>query len=188
MTPVRHESLDDPAAFRALYRAHHPAVFRTAYAVVHDHLLAEDVAQDVFLALWRRPERFDPDRGDIGPYLRLMARSRALDLWRSSRTGRRAQDRLVEHVLRDERVGEDAAAALEHRERALELTAAVMRLPDAQREAVALAYWGGLPSSEVARRTSVPLGTAKSRLRLGLARLRDDVATATGAYAQPTGG
>src|SRR3712207_1089890 len=109
MTPTRQDTPDDPAGFRALYRRHQPAVFRAAHAVLQDRVLAEDVAQDVFLALWRRPDRYDPRRGDIGPYLRLMARSRALDLWRTSRTGQRAVDRLAEGERHGGVLGDDAA-------------------------------------------------------------------------------
>jgi len=175
-SPTRDRTpLGDPVGFHAAYREHHASVVRAAYSVVHDSVLAEDIAQEVFLALWRKPDRFDAGRGDLGPYLRLMARSRALDAWRTTRCGARAQERLVERA-RGERPDPDAAAdVVEDRARSTELRAAVRRLPDAQREAVALAYWGGMAASEVAALTAVPLGTAKSRLRLGLTRLRQDL-------------
>ena len=177
------QALQDPAAFQALYRRHHLTVFRAAHGVLQDRVLAEDVTQDVFLALWRRPERYDAGRGDLGPYLRLMARSRALDAWRTARCGQRAHERLVERARHERHHDSDAAVEVEDRELTAELTAAVRRLPDVQREAVALAYWGGMPASEVADRTSVPLGTAKSRMRLGLARLRTEL---VGPLGQPT--
>ncbi len=168
--------LDDPSGFQALYRRHHATVFRVALSVLHDRVLAEDVTQDVFLSLWNRPDRFDATRGDLASYLRLLARSRALDAWRTTRCGTRAQERLVERERAERPAAADVAAVIEHREMRDELAAAVSRLPESQREAVALAYWGELAASEVATRTSVPLGTAKSRLRLGLARLRSDLA------------
>ena len=173
--------LGDAEGFHAAYQEHHASVARAAYGVVHDRVLAEDIAQEVFLALWRRPERFDARRGDLGPYLRLMARSRALDAWRTSRCGARAQEKLFERERGDRPDVDAAADAAEIRARSTELRAAVRRLPDAQREAVALAYWGGMAASEVAARTAVPLGTAKSRLRLGLTRLRADLAEPVGA-------
>ncbi len=176
--------LAQPEAFGDVYRRHHAGVFHAAHRVLHDAVLAEDIAQDVFLALWSRPDRFDARRGDLGAYLRLMARSRAVDSWRSSRSSARAQERLMDVERRTPRPEDDTAGAIEHRERCAELTAAVSRLPDPQREAVALAFWGDMPASEVAARTSVPLGTAKSRLRLGLARLRAEVG---GPVGQPTG-
>ena len=76
-----------------VYRLHSRAVYASALAVLRDPGRAEDVTQEVFLRLWRDPGRFDPARGPLGPYLRLMARSRALDLWRSERSGERARER-----------------------------------------------------------------------------------------------
>lgn len=175
--------LGDPAAFHAAYLEHHAAVVRTALAVVRDRPLAEDIAQDVFLTLWRRPERFDATRGDLGPYLRLLARSRALDAWRTARCGTRAQERLLERARADRHEAGTTADAVEARTRSTELRAAVRRLPESQREAVALAYWGDMAASEVASRTAVPLGTAKSRVRLGLGRLRSELAAADQATA-----
>jgi RNA polymerase sigma-70 factor (ECF subfamily) len=136
-------------------------------AVLNDHARAQDVVQDVFLRLWRRPDAFDGRRGALGPYLRLMARSRALDLWRETEARRRVSDRLSFTVDRAG-AGSDARLAPERHD----LRAALRTLPDGQREAVVLTYWGGLTAEEVARHADVPLGTAKSRVRLGVRRLR----------------
>ena len=134
--------------------------------------------QDVFLRLWRRPGSFDPARGDLGTYLRLMGRSRALDLWRESQVRGRAADRLklVDAADEEPRVEEHPAVLAERDEDGAEVRAALGKLPEAQREAIVLAYWGGLTADQIARRAHVPLGTAKSRIRLGLARLRDEFA------------
>src|SRR5262245_66307219 len=86
--------LSDPTTFARAYDEHGPAVYGTALRVLANPAAAQDVAQDVFLRVWRRPAAFDPARGDLGAYLRLMARSRALDLWRSAQAGGRATDRL----------------------------------------------------------------------------------------------
>jgi RNA polymerase sigma-70 factor, ECF subfamily len=147
-------------------------MYAAAFRVLGDAALAQDAVQDVFLRVWRRPEAFDPARGDLGAYLRLMTRSRALDLWRESQVRGRAADRLKVLVdpeeAREELFSDDRDA----------VRAAVGRLPDPQREAVVLAYWGGLTAGQIARRVQIPLGTAKSRLRLGLARLRDEMPAA----------
>ena len=136
-------------------------------AVLNDHARPQDVLQDVFLRLWRRPEAFDGRRGGLGPYLRLMARSRALDVWRETAARRRVRDQL--RLTFDSPDGRpDARLAPERHELRLALRA----LPDPQREAVVLTYWGGLTAEEVARHADVPLGTAKSRVRLGVLRLR----------------
>src|SRR3954471_24543751 len=87
-------NLRDHAAFSRAYGAHARTVHAAAMAVLDDHARAQDVVQDVFLRLWRRPEAFDARRGALGPYLRVMARSRALDLWREGQAAGRASDRL----------------------------------------------------------------------------------------------
>jgi RNA polymerase sigma-70 factor (ECF subfamily) len=147
-------------------------MYAAAFRVLGDAALAQDAVQDVFLRVWRRPEAFDPARGDLGAYLRLMTRSRALDLWREGQVRGRAADRMK--VLMDP---EEAREALFSDDRDA-VRAAVGRLPDTQREAVVLAYWGGLTAGQIARRVQIPLGTAKSRLRLGLARLREELPAA----------
>lgn len=167
--------LSDPATFGRVYDQHSGTVYATAYRIVGSAAAAQDVVQDVFLRLWRRPGAFDASRGDLGPYLRLMARSRALDMWREGQAAGRASDRLKFAVAAAEARTEDLPGPAAERGAAADsVRTAIRLLPDAQREAVVLAYWGGLTAGEIAERIQVPLGTAKSRIRLGLARLRDE--------------
>ena len=168
--------LDDPATFARAYDAHHRGVYGAAYRILGNASQAQDVAQDVFLRVWRKPEKFDARRGELGGYLRLMARSRALDLWREGQAAGRACDRLKLVVAKEEPRVEDRPGAMAElgSERA-DVRRALRELPDSQREAVVLAYWGGLTAGEIARRAGVPLGTAKSRIRLGLAKLREEL-------------
>ena len=169
--------LRDPQAYRRAYADHHRGVYTAAFRILGDATLAQDVVQDVFLRLWRRPSSFDPGRGELGSYLRLMGRSRALDLWRESQVRGRAAERLQLAV--DEPRPEEHPAALAERDHdGAQVRAALQRLPEAQREAIVLAYWGGLTADQIARRAQVPLGTVKSRIRLGLARLRDELPVA----------
>jgi RNA polymerase sigma-70 factor (ECF subfamily) len=171
--------LSDPAAFSQAYDTHSRGVYAAALRILHDPTRAQDVTQDVFLRLWRNPRSFDARRGELGSYLRLMARSRALDLWRESQAQGRARDRLEVAVGQDEPREDDRPdRAAERGDEARFVRRALRGLPEAQREALVLAYWGGLTSEEIARRCDVPLGTAKSRVRLRLARLRDQVAPA----------
>jgi RNA polymerase sigma-70 factor, ECF subfamily len=171
MTP----GLDDPREFERAYDEHSRGVYAAALRILGNPAQAQDVTQDVFLRLWRRPGRFDPRRGDLGAYLRLMARSRALDLWREGQAAGRMSDRLkIVAVAGEAPVDIAPAPAVERGEARTAVRAALERLPIAQREALVLAYWGGLTADEIARRVEVPLGTAKSRIRLGLARLRDE--------------
>src|SRR3954452_5385456 len=169
--------LGDSRAVRDAFDEHHRKVYAAAFGVLNDAAMAQDVVQDVFLRLWRRPAAFDPHRGDLGAYLRLMGRSRALDVWREGQVRGRAAERLKvgtsEHA--DE---EHPGLVAERSEDRSELVEALRELPDPQREALVLAYWGGLTADQIARRVQVPLGTAKSRIRLGLARLREQYAPA----------
>jgi len=161
----------DPAEFQSVYAAHARRVYANAYRILGDAARAEDTAQDVFLRFWLHPERFDPRRGELGSYLALMARSRALDIARSETAASRAGERLETKVAADPPQAELPDERVQRNEHASTLRSAVARLPRPQREAVALAFWAGMPAREIAERTGVPLGTTRSRLRLGLEKL-----------------
>ncbi len=168
--------LSDPDGFRRAFAEHERGVYAAAMRILGNGAQAQDVVQDVFLRLWRRPWAFDPTRGALGAYLRLMARSRALDVWREAQAAGRASDRLKIAVAGAETVrADDEPGRAVEREHTSELVVEALRhLPAAQREAIVLAYWGGLSADEIARRSAIPLGTAKSRIRLGLDRLREE--------------
>jgi len=123
--------------FAELYRRHRAGVYAAAYRISGRAEDAEDVTQDVFVRLWRRPGSFDAGRGDLGSYLRLMARSRALDLWRTGQAGARARGRLELLAGSAEDSGEARPAEMAelHEERAV-VRAALMTLPFEQREAL----------------------------------------------------
>jgi RNA polymerase sigma-70 factor (ECF subfamily) len=170
-------NLSDPVTFARVYDQHVRGVRGAAFRILNDQARAQDVAQDVFMKVWRTPHKFDSRRGELGSYLRLMARSRALDLWREGQAAGRASERLKLVVSRDEgRVEERPAAMADRESERSAVRDALGTLPERQREAVVLAYWGGLTADQIARRSNVPLGTAKSRIRLGLAKLRDEYA------------
>lgn len=175
--------LHQPADFSAVYDEHGRSVYAAAMRILGNPAQAQDVTQDVFLRLWRNPGKFDPRRGEIGAYLRLMARSRALDVVREGQAATRATDRvkIAAATSAEPRREERPDAATELRGDREQVRAALRELPAPQREALVLAYWGGLTADEVARRVGVPLGTAKSRIRLGLARLRAQVEPAIAA-------
>ena len=167
--------LSDRSCFERVFSEHERGVYAAAYRVLGNATTAHDVVQDVFMRIWTRPERFDPSRGEIGPFLKLMARSRALDLWREGDAAGRAGDRLKVVVEMEQPVNTDRPDLLaEQAESAAEARAMLSDLPLAQREAIVLAYWAGLTSEEIAAKSGVPVGTAKSRMRLGLSRLRDE--------------
>jgi RNA polymerase sigma-70 factor (ECF subfamily) len=160
----------DDAALAEVYELHAPLVFGLAVQVTRDRAVAEDVTQDVFVALWKRPERFDPERGSLRALLAAMARNRAIDVMRSRGASLR----------REENEGRLAAATgpldgVEDSALRSERSAAVARaldaLPVEQREAIDLAYFAGHTYREVATVLGIPEGTAKSRLRIGMQRL-----------------
>ena len=167
--------LSDPRQFEDAYKLHATRVRNVAQRVLSDAAAAEDVAQEVFVRLWQRPALFDARRGSLAAFLSVMARSRALDRLRAEDARTRARDRLGElHAVSPVAEEGPAEAVLRHAERD-ELMAAVRRLPQAQRETVTLAYGAELDSAEIASRTNVGRATARSRLRLGLGKLRTEL-------------
>ncbi|HTW20473.1 MAG TPA: sigma-70 family RNA polymerase sigma factor [Mycobacteriales bacterium] len=159
---------DDHALGQALDECG-PSVYAAAVRVLGSGAGAQDVVQDVFVEFWRQPGRYDPARSNLRSYLVMCARNRALDLVRSDlrRIGREERHVRLVPPPRDECPADRAAA----NEAASAVREAVLRLPAEQREVVELAYFDGLSYREVARAAGIPEGTAKSRLRLGLAKL-----------------
>ena len=161
-------------ALEGLYDRYSPLVFSIAVRVLTDRQLAEDVTQEVFLRLWRRPWSYDPGRGKFRSWLMSVTRNRSLD------ERRRVVRRLRQEDSDDDGMPEIAApgrfhdpqleAVLADERRAVR--EAMTRLPPAQREVIELAYFGGLTQVEVAALTGEPLGTVKTRIRLGIQKLR----------------
>ena len=172
------DDLRDPRTFDRAYKQHAGAMFAAANRVLRDAPASEDVVQDVFMHLWRRPRSFDPARGTLASYLTMMARSRALDRWRTRSVREAAVERTKQAMLPSAAVGEDAAEPVNRREGRRAVMRALERLPGAQREAVVLAFGGELTAREIACAVDVPLGTAKSRVRLGLQKARAELSAA----------
>lgn len=167
-------NLGDPQRFAAAYAEYAPHAARAASAVLVPagrRTDVEDVVHDVFAGIWRRPEQFDANRGPFGAYVRMIARSRALDLCRTGAAGVRAHDRLSDAATRTLPV-DAVVTAVERQELRLVLLRALTTLPPAQRDAIMQACWGDLTAREIADQMGVPLGTVKGRIRLGMARLR----------------
>ena len=169
--------LRDPSQFRRAYEDHVASMLATANRVLRDPAAAEDVVQDVFTHLWRKPDSFDPTRGTLSSYLTMMARSRAVDRWRTRSVRETAVDRSKQERLMEPSMGEDAAEPVIRRDSSRHLLGALDRLPGDQREAVLLAFGKGLTAREIAQASGVPLGTAKSRVRLGLQKARSELAS-----------
>jgi RNA polymerase sigma-70 factor (ECF subfamily) len=158
----------EESALAELYDRYGRTAYGLALRVLRDQTLAEDAVQEAFLTVWRTASRFVPERGKASTWILTLVHRRAVDTVRREQRRRgEALDRAVEPVV--EGVEEDAWLHLQ-RER---VQSALRRLPDAQREALELAYYGGLSQSELAERLGQPLGTIKSRMFTGLSRLRE---------------
>jgi RNA polymerase sigma-70 factor (ECF subfamily) len=162
-------------ALAEAYRRHAGAVFGLAKRVVADRTLAEEVVQEVFLRLWDHPDRFDAQRGSLRSYLLAQCHGRSVDLVRSEQSRRGREER--EHRLRAEG-GYDLEHEVWDMAVADHVREAMEELPDDERRAIELAYFGGFTYREVAARLGQPEGTVKSRIRSGLRRLRGGLATA----------
>ena len=158
----------EQAALAELYDRYGRAAYGLALRVLRDHALAEDAVQDAFLSVWRTAPRFVPERGAASTWILTLVHRRAVDVVRREQRRRAdALDRAPEPTV--DGVDEDAWLRLQ-RERVQE---ALRSLPDAQREALELAYYGGFSQSELADRLGQPLGTIKSRMFTGLSRMRE---------------
>jgi RNA polymerase sigma-70 factor, ECF subfamily len=167
--------LRDPDCFSVAYRRLAPSAHAAAFAVLRDGEAAQDVVQDVFCALWTRPDAYRPERGSLVTFIQLMARSRALDRLRSKAAATAALSRGALEARAERSHAEPPSETVIRRDSARAVLRALDHLPDGQRAAFLLHHIGGLTDGELARATQVPLGTAKSRIRLGTRRARDAV-------------
>ncbi len=159
----------DETALAELYRRHAPLVLGLSRRVLADAALAEDVVQDVFVRLWERPERFDPDRGSLRSFLVRDAHGRAVDRLRSD--GARARREQRHATLEAEAVDPELDREIWNLIRSEQVRAAVAELHAPEREAILLAYFGGFTYREVANLVGAPEGTIKTRIRAGLRKL-----------------
>lgn len=159
---------EDASSLAAVYDAHAGIAYGLALRLLGDASEAEDAVQESFVALWRQAERLDPSQS-LRSYLLSIVHNKAVD--RLRRRGRRREVVLEGAAQVRSSVGEPEAEAERLSDRFLVREALAM-LPDEQRQAVELAYFGGLTINDVAKRTRVPVGTVKSRLRLALERMR----------------
>ncbi|WP_435770351.1 ECF RNA polymerase sigma factor SigK [Nocardioides sp. SYSU DS0651] len=163
----------DQAAFAQLYDATAARVHGLVVRVVRDPAQAEEVTQEAFLEVWRTASRYDAARGSALAWLMTLAHRKAVDRVRSAEAAAR---RDTTYHQANQSVDHDATADAAHASlEARRVRTAVAQLTDVQREAIELAYFGGYTHTEVAGLLDLPLGTAKTRIRDGLIRLRDTI-------------
>jgi RNA polymerase sigma factor (sigma-70 family) len=158
----------DDGALAALYDRFGRVAYGLAYRILRDKALAEDAVQEAFLAVWRSADSYRRERAKPATWILTLVHRRAVDLVR--REHRRRGEPLEEMP---EAARDSVADEVDIRERRAAVQAALAQLPDDQRQALELAYYGGYTQSELAERLGVPLGTIKSRMFAGLARLRE---------------
>ncbi len=171
---VHRVSLGDTAALEALYTRYARVVYSFAMRIVMDPMLAEEVLQEVFVRTWRQADRFQRSRGNFASWLLSITHNLAIDEIRKRQRRPQKSDSVdisdALFGLVDEATNvEEAAQAAELRRR---IRSALDVLPDAQREAIELAFFRGLSQREISASLDVPLGTIKTRMRLGLKKLR----------------
>ena len=160
----------DVAALDGLYTIHSGYVMAVALRILRSREEAEEVVQEVFWQLWKGKARYDPRRGKVSTWLFTIARSRALDRLRRRRE---LSNRDPLELLSEEAASDDPEVDAFVGERRSRVLTALATLTDGQRRSIELAFYSGLTHSEIAARTGEPLGTVKSRIKRGLARLRD---------------
>jgi RNA polymerase sigma-70 factor, ECF subfamily len=164
----------DRAAFEALYDTVAPVVFGVARRVVRDPQMAEDIAQEVLVEVWKLAPRFDPTKGRALSWIVTIAHRRAIDRVRSEQSRGEREERASRDAA-PATTGAEVTARMEEEAVQRGLATGLGLLTPTQREAISLAFYEGRTHHEVAQLLGVPLGTAKTRIRDGLIRLRDAV-------------
>jgi RNA polymerase sigma-70 factor, ECF subfamily len=166
----------DPEAFEVFYDRHGGAAYSLAYRIVGDRSAAEDVTQEAFLSIWRSGARFDRARGSVRAWTLGIVRNRAIDALRRQSGKAPKLDFDDEAVLEQRPSAELTDEQALQRESAREVRGALSELPDEQSKVIELAYFGGFSHSEIAEMLSMPLGTVKGRMRLGIEKIRTELA------------
>jgi RNA polymerase sigma-70 factor (ECF subfamily) len=190
MPPVRREKAErladeelmpwiakkDPEAFEVFYDRHGGAGYSLAYRILGDRSAAEDCIQEAFISIWRSGARFDRTRGSVRSWTLSIVRNRAIDALRS-KSGKAPKLTFDDDAILEARpAAEHTEAEVLAAETADEVRGAISLLPGEQSKVIELAYFGGFSQSEIAGMLNVPLGTVKGRMRLGLEKIRGELA------------
>lgn len=166
-----HAADGDERAFEVLYDRHGKVAWSLAYRLLGERGAAEDLVQEAFMAVWNQAGRYSSSKGSVRTWILAILHNRAVDRLRQAAAGKRRQEAL-EHVAAIAPNAPDAADEALELVAAAEVTDALENVPDDQLQVIRLAYYGGYTHHEIAEMLSVPLGTVKSRMRLGLERMR----------------
>jgi RNA polymerase sigma-70 factor (ECF subfamily) len=164
----------DEAALSALYDRYSRLVFSLALRIVGERTLAEEITSDAFISVWRAAVTFAEERGRFVPWLMSITRHRAIDELRRLKVRPEGNAVDLNEAYNAEQSDQVDELVGVRRQRAL-VRSALATLPAPQREALELAYFGGLTQQEIANKTGLPLGTIKTRMRLGMQKMRDEL-------------
>ena len=171
---LRRMAAGDGTGAAGLYDRHARTIYSLVLRILGDEGDAEDVVQEVFAQAWRQAARYDASRGAVVAWMLAIARTRAIDMLRARRARPEGQPRESEQTVGSlPAPGLDAATELLDAEQVRRVQRALGELPTLQRAAIELAYFEGLSQREIAQQLEQPLGTVKTRIRLGLMKLRD---------------
>ena len=166
----------DPEAFEVFYDRHGGVAYSLAYRIVGSRQAAEDVTQEAFISIWRSGARFDPTRGSVRSWTLGIVRNRAIDALRRD-AGRAPKLDFDDEAILEQRTSDDLTEEeVVRRDQAAGLRGALQKLPGDQSKVIQLAYFGGFSHSEIAEMLGMPLGTVKGRMRLGLEKIRTQMA------------
>jgi RNA polymerase sigma-70 factor (ECF subfamily) len=166
----------DPDAFAVVYDRHGGAAYSLAHRIVGDAGMSEDVTQEAFLSIWRSTARFDAARGSVRAWVLGIVRNRAIDALRRSARPAPKLDLDDDAVLETQPAEQRTETEAIRRETAGRLRQALGLLPREQSQVIELAYFGGFSHSEISRILGLPMGTVKGRMRLGLEKIRGELA------------
>jgi len=158
-------------AFEVIFDRHADAAFSLAYRMCGRRTMAEDVVQEAFLSLWRSGARYDRARGGVRSWVLSVVHNRAIDAFRRD-VVKESQDVRDDGIVERMPAAERTDSEVERREEAHQVRGALGELPPDQRQVIELAYFGGFTHSQIADMLSLPAGTVKGRMRLGLTKLR----------------
>jgi RNA polymerase sigma-70 factor (ECF subfamily) len=167
----------DQSALAQLYNRYARVIYAVAFKSLGSVEESEEIVLDVFSQVWRTAEHYDVTKGRVDTWLFMMTRSRVLDRLRSLQRTTKTQNASVKAEIQSIKVSVDPVEDVLTRERRTQVLAALSQLPDEQRLVIELAYYQGLTHSEIASQTGLSLGTVKTRIRLGLNKLRAALGT-----------
>ncbi len=176
MEALRRIAARDANAFAVFYDRHAPTIFALALKVTQDKSAAEDVLQEAFWQVWREVGNYTPSRGSPMAWLVQIARSRAIDRLRQIRLQHHRDAGPLEEIAEPFGPAEEGLDQkfIEQQERQI-VRQAINNLPEQQRQSIFLVFFGGMTHREVSERLSIPLGTIKTRIRLGLEKLHESL-------------